>query len=207
MISIEAEQGRWNYFYSFEYNKISDDARIGRDFELTIPPAGPTVPVNIGAKVKIAQKQTYMDFGARYDLFRSDTVRFQAGAGARWHDSDLTVKLGDITVTAPGGNEIPLDVRQTKLGDDWWTPFLGGRIVAQVGKHWRLRARGDYGYADSDNSFWMLEAMLDYRINEWGAIEFGYRHMEIDFDNDSSSSHYDYDAEESGIVFGFIFHL
>ena len=207
MVSVEAHKGRWNFFYSFEYNKISDDARTERNFEITIPPDGPTLPVKLGTKVKVTQKQTYMDFGARYDVLQSDTVQLQAGAGARWFDSDLKVKLGNITVIGPGGNEFPVDARQTKLGDDWWTPFVGGRMVAQVGKNWRLRARGDYGYSDSDNSFWMLEAMLDYRINDWGAVEVGYRYMNIDFDNDSSSDHYDYDMEESGPVIGFIFHL
>ena len=207
MISVNAEQGRWNFFYSFEYNKISDDAKIGRTLDYTIPPAGPTVPIEVGSKVKVVQKQTYMDFGAGYDLFTSDTVDFQLEAGARWFDQDLAIKLGNITVTGPGGREITLDGGQEKVGDDWWTPFLGGRMVAQVGKHWRLRARGDYGYTDSDNSFWMLEAMLDYRLNDWGAITLGYRHLDIDFDNDSDSSPYDYDMEESGPVIGFIFHL
>jgi len=51
----------------------------------------------------------------------------------------------------------------------------------------------------------MLQAMLDYRLNDWGAVELGYRYQNIDYDNGSNSQPYDYDMEESGPIPGFIF--
>ena len=83
----------------------------------------------------------------------------------------------------------------------------GFRFKAALGEHWRVRGRGDWGREDSDNESWTLEALVDWRFNSWGALEFGYRHREIDFDNGSSSHPYTYDVKERGPIVGFIFHF
>ncbi len=206
-VSVSADKGRWSFFGSLEYNKISDNARLSRTIDVPLPPTGETIPVELGNRVEISLEQTYMDFGAGYDVLQSATVDLQVIGGARYFDNETAISLRGLTVTGPGGNQITLDGRRIEVGDDWWTPYLGGRMIAQVGERWRLRMRGDLGYADSDNGYWLLEALLDYRLNDWGAIQFGYRYLDIDFDNDSGSDPFDYKMEESGAIIGFIFHL
>jgi hypothetical protein len=77
----------------------------------------------------------------------------------------------------------------------------------QLSDHWPLRLRGDYGYYDSDNTNWMAEALVDYRFNDWGALEIGYRYQNIDYDNGSNSGPYSYDMDEYGPLIGLIVHF
>ncbi|TGD76069.1 hypothetical protein E4634_00525 [Mangrovimicrobium sediminis] len=204
MVSGTARYNRWTLFTSYEFNRIKAGGRTAGEFDYTVPEDGSTIPVAADARVKIDQEQTYIDVGGAYDLAVYPTALWQVAAGVRWFDIDLKLKLRDITVITPD-ETFESEGAFRQIGDDWYTPFVGGRLLAQVGEKWRLRMRGDYGYADSDNGFWLLEALLDYRVADWGAVEFGYRHLDIDYANDSASKPYDYDVEESGPVLGFIF--
>ncbi len=207
MTSFEAEYGVVSLFGQFEWAKISGDARIGRDFDYTIPPIGPTVPVNVGAKVEAEEDQYAAEIGAGYTVAETPSTRWQILGGAKWFNNDLSGKLKDVTVTGPGGGEFPLDGAKISQDEDWWHPFVGLRVATQLTDSWRLRVRGDYGYLESDNTSWMLEALVDWRFNDWGALEFGYRHLDIDYESGSNSSPYSYDVEESGPRLGLIVHL
>lgn len=207
MTSFEAEYGVVSLFGQFEWSKISDGAKISRDFDYTIPPIGPTVPVTAGAKVEVEEDQYAAEIGAGYTLSESASTRWQILGGAKWFNNDLTGKFKNVTVTGPGGNQFPLDGAKVNSDEDWWHPFLGLRVATRLTDSWRLRLRGDYGYRESDNSSWMLEALVDWRFNDWGAMEFGYRHLDIDYDNGSNSSPYSYDVEESGPRIGLIVHF
>jgi hypothetical protein len=70
--------------------------------------------------------------------------------------------------------------------------------TTSLSKNWRLIARGDYSYGDSDNDAWHFNAMADYRFNDGGSAFIGYRYMNIDF----ASGSYSYDAEEQGPMLG-----
>ncbi len=48
---------------------------------------------------------------------------------------------------------------------------------------------------------------MDWRFNDWGAVEFGYRYADIDYDNGSSSGNFTWDMVEEGPRIGVIFHL
>ncbi len=207
MASFEAEYGVVSLFGQFEWSKISDDAKISRDFDYTIPPIGPTIPVTAGAKLEAEEDQYAADIGVGYTISQTSSTRWQILGGAKWFNNDLTAKFRNVTVTGPGGGQIPLDGSKLTQDEDWWHPFVGLRVATQLTDSWRLRVRGDYGYRDSDNSSWMLEALVDWRFNDWGALEFGYRHLDIDYDNDSNSNPYTYDVEEAGPRLGLIVHF
>ncbi len=206
MLSTTARHGRWSLFGSYEYNKIGVGTRSSGQFDYVLPDDGGTVPVGIDARVKIAQEQAYIDLGGAYDIAVYPTALWQVAGGVRGFDIDLRLKLREVTVSTPDG-DIPVEGARRDSGDDWYTPFVGGRMLAQVGEKWRLRLRGDYGYADGDNSFWLLEALIDYRLADWAAVEIGYRHLDIDYANDSANQPYDYDVQESGPRFGLILHF
>lgn len=205
MTSFEASNGLVSVFGHYEYADIGDDARISRDFDYTIPPAGPTVPISAGTKVKLNVRQQAVQLGAGYSIGGDDRTDWRILGGLKWWEDKTSIRFGDIKLTGPGGIELPsLKGRRITEKDDWWHPFLGLGVSHQLNDSWRLRGRGDYGYRDSDNTSWMLEFIADWRFNDWGALEFGYRHLDIDYDNDSSSHPFSYDVEESGPRVGLI---
>ena len=207
MTSFEAEYGVVSLFGQFEWSRISDDAKVSREFDYTIPPVGPTVPVVLGTKVEVEEDQYAAEIGAGYTISESSSTRWQILGGAKWFNNDLTGKFKNVTVIGPGGMEFPLDGAKVDSDEDWWHPFLGLRVATQLTDSWRLRARGDYGYLESDNTSWMLEALVDWRFNDWGALEFGYRYLDIDYESGSNSSTYSYDVEETGPRIGVIVHF
>lgn len=205
-VSLEAETGNWSLFGGFEYSDIGDKSRIERTFDYTIPPTGPTVPITAGTKVHFSEQEYLADLGVGWAFAESGTTRWQLLGGAKWFKYDTEIKLRNITVTGPGGGQISLENRKIQQNEDWWQPFVGLSVRSQLSDAWRLRARGDYGYEDSDNTSWMIEALVDWRFNSWGALEFGYRYLDIDYD--SGGSHpYTYDVEQKGPLLGLIIHF
>lgn len=208
MTSFDARWGLFSGFAAFEYNKIGDDARLNRTIDYPIPGSGITVPIEARSKIEFEEEQYNAEIGVGYDVYSTPNTMWDLIAGLKWYKNDTTIELRDIKLEGPGGGELPsVKGRKIRESDDWWHPFLGMRLSAQLSDHWRLRARGDYGRRDSDNESWTLEAMIDWRFNNWGALEFGYRYREIDYDNDSSSHPYSYDVTEKGPIIGFIFHF
>jgi opacity protein-like surface antigen len=205
MVSLEAERGDWSFYGAFEYSDIGDDARIERTFDYTLPPPiGVTVPITAGSKVEFEEQEYIVDVGVGWAFSESDDTRWRLLGGAKWFKYDTEVKLGEIKLTGPGGVELPsVKGRKVDHSEDWWLPYLGVAVRTQLSDTWRLRARGDYGRRDSDNTSWMLEALFDWRFNDWGALEMGYRYMEIDYDSGGSDP-YIYDVEMKGPVIGLI---
>jgi opacity protein-like surface antigen len=208
MASFEAETDLVSLFASYEYSEIGDDARLERDLDFTIPPNGPTVPIKANSKIEANVKEHMAQIGAGYSIGGSGDNDWRILGGFKWFKDDTTIKLRDIKLTGPGGGELPsIEGRKVSEDEDWWQPFLGLRFTTQLGDSWKLRARGDYGYRDSDNTSWLLEALADWRFNDWGALRLGYRYMEIDFDNGSNSHPFVYDVKQYGPIVGLIVHF
>ena len=207
MASFEAEYGVVSLFAGYEYTNIAGNGRLRREFDYTIPPIGPTVPLEANTKIDVTDIQHIWQAGAGYTFWEDTRSRWKILGGVNFFDMEVKAKLKQITVIGPGGGQIELDNVKVKSGDDWWTPFLGLHYSYRLSDHWRLRLRGDYGYYDSDNTSWMAEALADWRFNDWGALEIGYRYQNIDYDNDSNSDPYSYDFDEYGPRVGLIIHF
>lgn len=204
--SLEAERGRWRLYGAFEYSNISDNARIERDFDLTIPPDGPTVPVTAGTRGEVTLQEMLADVGVGWAFSESDTTRWEVLGGAKWFDYETEFKFSKTSITGPGGEEIPLKNRKVDVKEDWWHPFVGISARTRLSDAWRLRVRSDYGYEDSDNTSWLVEAVVDWRFNSWGALAFGYTYLDVDYD--SGGAHpYKYDVDQHGPVVGLIVHF
>ena len=146
-------------------------------------------PVNVNADVDLTINTA--ELGAGYTISETDATRWEVLGGLRWIDQDMDVEA-NVGIDGPIG-QIPI-----KGGDDWYQGFVGARVTGTLSKNWRLIARGDYGYGDSDNDAWHFNAMVDYRFNDWGSAIIGYRYMKIDY----SSSSYSYDADQQGPLLG-----
>lgn len=207
MTSFEAERGLLTLFAQYEYSKIAADGKLTRERDIILPGLGLPATVSAAADVEVEDKQHTFELGAGYTLSETRHSRWQILGGAKYFDYSLVAELKNVTVTVPGIGDVFLGGRKTRSEDTWWHPFLGGAYTRHLSDSWRLRLRGDYGRLDADNTSWMAEALLDWRFNDWGALEIGYRHLEIDYDNGSNSDSYTYDIEESGPRVGLIVHF
>ncbi len=211
MFRIEAEYGHWLLFGAYEYTKIGvDDQDLEVTAEVPVGPGGGTIPATVRGSLDATDPQHMVELGAGYKVLDSENFDITLHGGIRYYDYDLELKLKNPTVTLPPPiGEIELDRRETNIADDWVQPFLGARFATHVTDNWRLRGRFDYGYGSEGdtNEMWMVEVMVDWRFNDWGAVEFGYRYLEQDYDNGSSSDPYTWDMTESGPIIGLIVHF
>lgn len=91
-------------------------------------------------------------------------------------------------------------------GDDWWHAFLGARVFHSFNDKWSFIGRTDLGYGGSDNKAVNASFMFDYRFRDWGSAFAGYRYLQYDYDNGSSSNGYAYDAYQQGPLLGLTFY-
>ncbi len=201
--SLQAQRGSWTLYGALEYSDISDNARIEREFDFTVPPDGPDATITAGTRGELSLEELLVDAAVGWAFAENDSMRWELLGGAKLFDYETTFEFGDTAVTGPGGGQIPLKNRKRVIQEDWWHPFVGIALRAQLGDAWRLRARTDYGYEDSDNNSWLVEAALDWRFNDWGALTLGYTYLDIDYDSGGRQP-YIYDVEQQGPSLGVI---
>ena len=215
MISYEGGTGRFLTFGAYEYTKIGDNnSKVGGTINVPIGdlPGSPTVPVDISTRADVTDTQHIFEAGVGYKLIDGESFDLALHGGGRYYDFKVRLKFDRLTVTLPPPiGERQLENQTFVSEDQWWQPFVGARFTAQVGERWRLRGRADYGYNGGskydNNETWMAELMLDWRFNDWGAVEIGYRYSEVDYDNGSTSSPFSYDMTEDGPLLGLIIHF
>ena len=64
------------------------------------------------------------------------------------------------------------------------------------------------GYKSSDNKSVNALGLFDYRYRRWGSFFVGYRYLEVDYDNGTSSKQtYFFDGNQQGPVLGVNFYI
>ena len=119
--------------------------------------------------------------------------------GIRYVDQDIDVN-GTLNLPPPPAGPGP--VTTSNKGDDWWHPFWGLRVWQRLSDNWSFVARGDIGYAASDNKATNGSALIDYRLNSWGSVFAGYRYIDFDYDDGSGSDRYAFQAAQQGPLVG-----
>ena len=113
---------------------------------------------------------------------------FDALAGVRYLRLDVEIDAGPLP---------------TLSGDkDWVDPFVGGRFRLGLSEKWALSLRGDIGGFDVGSELtWNVAAVLGYRLSEKTTMVFGYRHLDIDYDE----GNFVFDGQFSGPYLGMSF--
>ncbi|MCA9280412.1 MAG: hypothetical protein H6812_10145 [Phycisphaeraceae bacterium] len=112
--------------------------------------------------------------------------------------------LAAATLSLPGGRTLTAGIEKELDGDNIWVePFVGARLGAQLGDHWRVQVRGDIGGFGVDNSdfSWQAVALAGYewRVNGWNITLFGgYRALGQDY----SDGGFTWDTVVHGPVLG-----
>lgn len=111
--------------------------------------------------------------------------------GVRYLDADLKLAIEPTNPALPG--------RVLDVGDSYLDAMLGGRYTWAPADRWRLTARGDTSFGETEGS-WNASVMAQYRTRH-GAILFGYRHLEIEIESGGLRT----DLTMTGPSFGYAF--
>ncbi len=187
-LHAEATNGTWTFFVEYNFARLDPSVTTA------------VGPIEIRADVEF--EDTMIEGGLTWTFADDETNRWELLGGLRYYKQDV-----DIELSSSRSTDGPLN-RDIRVGDSWVQPMVGLRYTRAMSERWSFRARGDYGYEDSNNTALNGTAFFDYRFRDWGSVFFGFRYLEIDFDNRSSRlNQYGFDGKQQGPVIGLNLHF
>ena len=84
---------------------------------------------------------------------------------------------------------------------DWVDAMLGARYIWTIKDRWNFMARGDIGFGGSDLA-WNLAGLFNYQPWKHVSLLFGYRYMDIDYEDGSGRELFKYDVSMHGPLLG-----
>ncbi|MDY0884671.1 hypothetical protein ACFPL7_03365 [Dongia soli] len=159
----------------------------------------------------VQQQLVFLETGAFYRVIEDaplwhpspeiggGAISVDALAGARYTylnaNTDNALKVFDQTFR-----------RDYDSTEDWWDPFIGGRLLLGLTKRFDFSLRGDVGGFNVGSDFtWNTQAMLGYHFSMWNAVGevwAGYRAMGQDYDNGSGRKEFKWDVILHGPILG-----
>ncbi len=201
MARVEAWKGKWGLIFDGMYI----DVTIEEDAQLETP------PVNVGIEVEIAQSM--LDFAVSYRVAEvslgenQDTqtgkttpvLRIEPIAGLRYNYLKQEIGL-DVNVPGVGS-------RGTTLGgsEEWFDPFVGGRILLIVNEKLTFGLRGDvggFGIGEASDLAWNLILGVGYQPWKRVSLKLGYRVYDLDYETGSGRDTFGFDGQMRGPMLG-----
>ena len=172
MVHFEGMRDTWGFMVDLNYLDISDTQKRPL--------------VKVGSDVT----STIVDLAG---IYRPSGMPegLEAFAGIRYFDFDV-----EIDITGPGGGTVSTE------SDEAYTDFLVGiRYTGRLSDSWIYRVRADASGGDTDGS-WSALASVGYQFGQSKdkTIMLGYRHMEIDLEDDQGTATVTNDMTISGPV-------
>jgi hypothetical protein len=182
MIRIEAARNRWGF--------TADYLWVGLSESVTIPLPPPFLGFGLNAELDVS----IFELGGFFRPSGSDS-----GIDYLFGLRNINVDKTLIAIPPLGGPAQRFD------GDSDFTDVFGGaRYLHRINDNWDLNLRGDYSFGDSEGT-WNLLAGIGYRFNKTFALNLGYRHLAIEFEDNVSGGVETTDIELSGPLLGFLF--
>lgn len=143
-------------------------------------------------RVDVDIDQYVVEVDLAYELNEVFEVLF----GARYVDID-----GAIDFRGPLGTSL-------RGGESWIDPLVGLRVEAPLSEKWLFIGRLDVGGAGVGSDF-TYNAVLSfgYRVGERSTLAFGWRTLDIDFEDGEGTDRFKYDVSSSGPLVGVMFHF
>jgi hypothetical protein len=174
MLAAEARRGRFAIVTDLTYLSLSiDDATPG--------------PLFGGASVD--STTFFATTAGMYRVVENERLSLELGAGARiWYvDNELRLSAGAL----PG--------RRVQDDETWVDPLIGLRGAVALGRGFKLAGAADIGgFGVSSDLTWQVIGTVDYQFNERFSARVGYRHLEVDYENNG----FVWDVRMSGPIIG-----
>ncbi len=150
------------------------------------------------ADLDLDVKQTWIGVLGGYrvatGIYGDKGLRYSVGlqAGLRYNElkqeADLSTPGPGVT---PGGNET------------WTEAILGARGTWELSDRWSVAVAADAGLGGENvNSHWRASVGFEYQAWESSSIRFGWRHYQIDYENQRSDGTIGYDITQTGPLLG-----
>ena len=175
MGTAEARKGRFGVFGELFFTRVSPDAKT---------------PGAAFSKVAYDQDLWTLSAGGFYVLSQAKDHNFDAVVGVRRWDLDNELAFEDDLL--PG-----LKVQDQ---EKWNDIFVGLKGRKTLNDHWFINGWGYVAVGGDSDSYWDLFAGVGYKFNAF-ALDVGYRHQVVDFDEDG----FIYDIKITGPTIGFVF--
>ncbi len=154
---LEVQRGKWGGFSDVEFIKLSGDSEFRR---LRSP-----YPFKI--KADGVMKETVVELGA-IRSFEGSRIGVDALAGARYFRLASDAHIG------------PMEQSTTKA---WVDPLLGARLRFRLSDKWQASLRGDLaGFGVGSELTINVVAIVGYTISERYSVGFGYRYLDLDYE-------------------------
>jgi len=182
MIRIEAARNRWGFTLDYLWVAVSEG--------VTIPLPPPFVGFGLNAELDVS----IFELGGFFRPSGTDSgVDFPFGL------RNINIDKTLIAIPPLGGPTQRFD-----SDSDFTDVFVGARYLYRINDDWDLNLRGDYSFGDSEGT-WNLLTSVGYRFNKTFALNLGYRHLAIEFEDNVSGGVETTDIELSGPLLGFLF--
>ena len=176
MLFAEARNDSWAFSSDVLYMDLGSD----------IVSDGPLV---LGGEADVSQ------LGWELAAMRRLTPWFELGLAATYNriDADVDIDFAGIVgpaFTVSGG-----------LTEEWIDPSVVMRATFEFGDKWFLQARGNIGgFGVGSDLMWQIQADVGYRMSDRWQFSFGYRVIDIDYDQGSGTGRFIYDMQTFGPV-------
>ncbi len=182
MIRVEAARNRWGLTLDYLWLGVSGG--------VSVPLPMPILGVNVLAELDLS----IVEFGGFFRPSGKDSG-IDYLFGVRSINVDKTLLVTPVS----GGPTQRFDSNPN------FTDVFGGvRYLHRFNDDWDLNLRGDYSFGDSEGTLNLL-ASLGYRFNGTFALNLGYRHLAIEFEDNANGAVESTDIEMSGPLLGFLF--
>jgi len=143
-------------------------------------------------------------FGVRFDVDVDQLIlgtdvayrmneSFQLLAGLRYVSLDM-----ELRVRSPTGATLRGADKQ-----DWIDPYVGANATWPINDAWSFVLRGDIGGFGVGSDFaWNVVARFNWNFSENMFAAFGYRILDMDYENGSGNNLFAYDVAQSGPIAG-----
>jgi hypothetical protein len=177
MVAAEARRGRFGVVTDFTYLALSADGNTPG-------------PLFGGAEVETTT--VFATVAGFYQVLAHQRVSLDALVGTRvWYVDTEIDRSADL-----------LPARSVQDDEVWADPVIGLRWTAPLGRSFFLAGAADIGgFGVASDFTWQLLGTLGYRFNDWFSARAGYRHLDVDYENDG----FVWDVEMSGPIVGAIF--
>ncbi len=183
MIRVEVARNRWGLTLDYIFLAVSDSRAV------TVPLPPPPTNINVIAELDT----TVVELGGFFRPSGTDS-------GVDYLFGIRNIDVEKTLLVTPS-----LGPTQRFDGDSSFTDvFAGARFLHRFNDNWDLKLRGDLSFGDSEGTINLI-ASVGYRFNKTFALNLGYRHLEIEFEDDDSGVAETTDIEMSGPLLGFVF--
>lgn len=168
LLHVEGEADRWGFMGDLLYLALEEGADFG--------------PVRVDAKVS----EAILEAGAMYKI--NEQLRVLGGVRYINLEVELDVQAGPL-------------VGEINAQPDWADVFVGARWEYPLNERWGIRLRGDiggFGLGGSSDLSWQLVGLLTYEPSARFVWGFGYRILDIDYEDGPFA----YDVRTGGIEAG-----